>query len=131
MNPSRRAIVVAPIVLATGCAMTRWYRVSPDADRVIHVPLTALDADGSVSVTTGREDILVRRADDGSFSAIALTCTHQGCGLSQRRQQLVCACHGSRFDLRGNVVHGPAIRALEVYSVSADETMLHIDLGSS
>jgi len=43
-------------------------------------------------------------------------CTHLGCGLHFNREEQVweCACHGSRFDIEGNVRDNPAERKLDL-----------------
>jgi cytochrome b6-f complex iron-sulfur subunit len=58
----------------------------------------------------------------GGVYALSAVCTHLGCitrFLSDERS-IACPCHGSRFDLEGNVMHGPAPRALPWIEVSAD-----------
>lgn len=56
---------------------------------------------------------LLIRSRDG-FQAISLTCTHLGCTLEhQSNLRLTCPCHGSQFDIAGNVVQGPAASALD------------------
>jgi nitrite reductase/ring-hydroxylating ferredoxin subunit len=48
-------------------------------------------------------------------------CSHRGCPLSQGQvegDEIVCACHGSRFDLRdGSVKGGPATAAQPAFQV--------------
>ncbi len=54
--------------------------------------------------------------------ALSAVCTHLGCitrFLSDERC-IACPCHGSRFDLEGNVVHGPAPRPLPWLEVQLD-----------
>jgi cytochrome b6-f complex iron-sulfur subunit len=58
----------------------------------------------------------------GGVFALSAVCTHLGCitrYLSDERV-IACPCHGSRFDLEGNVVHGPAPRPLPWLEVQAD-----------
>jgi len=54
--------------------------------------------------------------------ALSAVCTHLGCITRFRSDDRViaCPCHGSRFDLEGNVVHGPAGRALPWLDVMQD-----------
>lgn len=59
---------------------------------------------------------LLIHAESG-FTALSLTCTHLGCTLEQDQTGFVCPCHGSSFDADGNVIHGPAINALQVLRV--------------
>ena len=46
------------------------------------------------------------------FSALSLVCTHLGCTVESHADGFACPCHGSRFDLQGNVSRGPAGKPL-------------------
>lgn len=56
---------------------------------------------------------------DGVLSAYEAKCTHLGCSISKAEgYELVCPCHGSRFDVSGKAVKGPAaksLKSLEIY----------------
>ncbi len=58
---------------------------------------------------------VIREGED--IYALSLVCTHLGCTVSVTPTELVCPCHGSRFDRRGNVTKGPAGRPLARYAV--------------
>lgn len=55
------------------------------------------------------------RDPDGVLHAVSLTCTHLGCTVrwNQAERSWDCPCHGSRFDVDGEVLSGPAVRPLE------------------
>ncbi|MGZ4777771.1 MAG: QcrA and Rieske domain-containing protein [Thermoanaerobaculia bacterium] len=64
--------------------------------------------------------------------AISAVCTHLGCIARYKSDERViaCPCHGSRFDIEGNVVHGPAPRPLPWLDVSEDaQGNLVVDTG--
>lgn len=60
--------------------------------------------------------------DAASLYALELICTHLGCTVSVTPGDLVCPCHGSRFDREGKVLTGPADRPLKRYAVQEDES---------
>jgi glycine/D-amino acid oxidase-like deaminating enzyme/nitrite reductase/ring-hydroxylating ferredoxin subunit len=57
----------------------------------------------------------VYRDDDGTLHAVSLRCTHLGCLLrwNGAERSWDCPCHGSRFDVDGAVLEGPAVNPLE------------------
>jgi glycine/D-amino acid oxidase-like deaminating enzyme/nitrite reductase/ring-hydroxylating ferredoxin subunit len=61
----------------------------------------------------------VFRADDGTLHAVSLRCTHLGCLLRFNGAERTwdCPCHGSRFDIDGAVLEGPATSPLEHRSI--------------
>jgi cytochrome b6-f complex iron-sulfur subunit len=57
--------------------------------------------------------VYVMRLNDG-FRALSSVCTHLGCvtRFQPDSKTIACPCHGSRFDLNGDVLGGPAPRPL-------------------
>jgi len=55
------------------------------------------------------------RDEDGTLHEISARCTHLGCivGWNSGERSWDCPCHGSRFDVDGNVLQGPAVKPLE------------------
>ena len=56
-------------------------------------------------------------------------CSHLGCKIDKMENgKLVCPCHGSEYDLHGEVIKGPAYKNLTVLnsSVSDDEKSIII-----
>jgi len=68
-------------------------------------------AAGSMKKASIRDEHILVANIDGRIYAITDTCTHRGCSLSEGRlegDEVVCPCHGGRFDLRtGKVVAPP------------------------
>jgi cytochrome b6-f complex iron-sulfur subunit len=82
------------------------------------------------SVTTDAEaGIYIIHGPEG-FYALSATCTHLGCrtAWSPELGLIACPCHGSRFNLIGIKVAGPAPRPLPWLKVSiSDEGDLIVD----
>jgi glycine/D-amino acid oxidase-like deaminating enzyme/nitrite reductase/ring-hydroxylating ferredoxin subunit len=72
-------------------------------------------APGSAGVVrSGAERTGVYRDHDGGLHAVSMRCTHLGClvRFNAAETSWDCPCHGSRFDVDGNVLEGPAVKPL-------------------
>jgi Rieske Fe-S protein len=65
-------------------------------------------------VRQGHKQTGVYRDADGTVHAVSLRCTHLGCLLRFNAAETSwdCPCHGSRFDVDGEVLEGPAVHPL-------------------
>ncbi len=72
--------------------------------------------------------ICVYRFNDNEYSAIWMSCTHQGAELQASGDRLQCTAHGSEFDSKGLVKTGPADRSLRNFPVTVSNNQLFIDL---
>lgn len=80
-------------------------------------------------VQTQSRYLLVARASQDAFTALTGICTHQTCTITgYSNQSYVCPCHGSRFDLNGQVLAGPAPFALRQYATQFANDELTISL---
>lgn len=70
-------------------------------------------------VRVGRRHIAVCRREDGNLSAVSAACSHLGCLVrwNAGEQTWDCPCHGSRFDVDGRVLNGPAVQPLRPEAV--------------
>jgi glycine/D-amino acid oxidase-like deaminating enzyme/nitrite reductase/ring-hydroxylating ferredoxin subunit len=66
-------------------------------------------------VGAGAAQSAVYRDGEGELHALSARCTHLGCIVNWNSGEGTwdCPCHGSRFGPRGEVIMGPAVRALE------------------
>lgn len=91
-------------------------RVLPEASSRFRVGKPDDIRPGTSQIITAHNVRLVR-TDEG-IAALSLVCTHLGCIVSEEADGFSCPCHGSKFSVEGNVVAGPAPRALAWLSVS-------------
>jgi glycine/D-amino acid oxidase-like deaminating enzyme/nitrite reductase/ring-hydroxylating ferredoxin subunit len=65
-------------------------------------------------VRRGLAKVAAYRDDDGQLIELSATCTHLGCIVhwNSSERSWDCPCHGSRFDVYGRVLNGPAISNL-------------------
>ncbi len=69
--------------------------------------------------------------DSGAPLALRPRCTHAGCTVAWKEKEFefVCPCHGSKFDLLGEPIHGPAKAPLPgVAAVKQPDGTLTVDL---
>jgi Rieske Fe-S protein len=69
--------------------------------------------EGGIAEVDGKR-IGVYRDNGGILHAVKPVCTHMGCALKWNRDENSwdCTCHGSRFDIHGTVMSGPALKPL-------------------
>jgi nitrite reductase/ring-hydroxylating ferredoxin subunit len=88
------------------------------------------DGEPKAAVVGDTPVLLVRHGD--SVHALHDRCSHRGCLLSDGEVDghlVVCACHGSRFDLRdGSVDRGPATAPQPAYEAREREGRIEIRL---
>ena len=121
-------------VAAVGSAIVTLDFMKP---KVLFEPATSfvagspLDfADGVVRFNKEKKAYVIGTA--GGVYALSAVCTHLGCITRYKSDEraIACPCHGSRFDLEGNVTHGPAPRPLPWLDVTEDATgNLVVDTG--
>jgi Rieske Fe-S protein len=64
-------------------------------------------------------DVVITQPTAGVFEGFSTVCPHAGCNVSKITDgNIVCPCHGSRFNLDGSVAKGPATKPLESKPVS-------------
>jgi glycine/D-amino acid oxidase-like deaminating enzyme/nitrite reductase/ring-hydroxylating ferredoxin subunit len=78
----------------------------PDAETL------AMGEGGLVSL--GGRKVAAYRDREGELHAVTAACSHLGCLVSFNTAEVTwdCPCHGSRFDVDGQVIAGPAVRDL-------------------
>ncbi len=69
----------------------------------------------------GARRAAVYRDPEGHLHALSATCPHLGCNVAFNEAETSwdCPCHGSRFDIDGKVLNGPAVSPLRSLSLGA------------
>jgi glycine/D-amino acid oxidase-like deaminating enzyme/nitrite reductase/ring-hydroxylating ferredoxin subunit len=72
---------------------------------------------GAVIRGDGEGPQAVHRDTSGTLHRVSARCTHLGCivHFNEAEAAWECPCHGSRFDVNGSVLQGPAVHPLESY----------------
>ncbi len=109
---------VRPLTQESPATITRDRFSRGDVDAVREVPA----GEGRL-LRSGGKMVAVFRSQSGRVSACSAVCTHMGCYVrwNSSESSWDCPCHGSRFTPEGNVLNGPATRALEAVPIRDDE----------
>ncbi|MGE5401980.1 MAG: ubiquinol-cytochrome c reductase iron-sulfur subunit [Bacteroidota bacterium] len=86
---------------------------------------TAAMASSSVGI------LLIDHPTDNTFNVLSSVCTHQSCQINNfdsGSSQFICNCHGSHFDVNGQVTQGPARSPLAKYTSQFSNSKLTIQL---
>jgi Rieske Fe-S protein len=119
------ATAAVPAVIAcTGCSGGSGGFGAPESFGTVAAGAVSALSVGSLKIVTG-QPVCIGRDSSGVY-AMTLTCTHAGCDMASdgtvSSTGLFCNCHGSGFDVNGNVTRGPADSPLQHYAVTADSS---------
>jgi thiosulfate dehydrogenase (quinone) large subunit len=130
VGEAARALAAGAVTGLGGPLLTACSREAADASRgavpaatrqitVVDVGLLAADGESLVTSSNGPDGapmLIVRQSAD-HYLALSMQCTHEGCPINPPvRGVLMCPCHGSQFDLDGQVRRGPAQYPLGRYA---------------
>ncbi len=118
------------LLLESCAASFPMVKLTPQADNVIHVPVTSFLPETNMIVVRSKtleNDILLRKTSTG-YKALYLHCTHEGVALTPTPEKIYCHAHGSVFNLDGQVVQDPATDPLKQFKaeLSNNEILIHI-----
>lgn len=70
--------------------------------------------EGGVISKEGKK-MAIYKGKDGTLKVLSAKCTHMGCTVKWNKddKSWTCPCHGSKFDVEGEVKKGPAKKSLE------------------
>ncbi len=95
-------------------------------------PLQAQGGSVQIHLSPDAPDLVINRGAGGQFFAMDSTCTHAGCQVGKfmaASNYIECPCHGSRYDIQGRVVRGPADEDLASFPAvfdGADELKVNL-----
>ncbi len=120
------ALLAAPALWLMNSLAKRTATLPENADITETVPL----AEGN---GIRFYDKVIVIADAEGLAVFSSTCPHLGCRINGAEDgELVCPCHGSRFNARGQLLHGPALRNLQPlpYELDKARSVLRVSLNT-
>lgn len=88
-----------------------------------HGDVDSLEPGQAVVAGTGFNQVAAYKDDMGKLHALSARCTHLGCIVTwnSNERSWDCPCHGSRFDIDGRVLEGPATTDLPRKDIDQNE----------
>lgn len=120
-DPNRLPLRSVPPLLANNATVAAHF--AGDRVRALRSPNLADLEPGQATVTRqGATMVAGYRDEAGALHAVNARCTHLGClvAFNNAERSWDCPCHGSRFDVDGAVLQGPAVRPLPAVTTSED-----------
>lgn len=125
------AAVASPVLLTRCAAGAPTVRGAFDGEQIVLAKselASQLRADGFLMVQAQNLPIriVLRRVAGKGYIALSTVCTHSGCEVRPLPSSFQCPCHGSEYDLFGEVREGPAREPLQQFQVIENENDLTI-----
>lgn len=117
-----KATVEGPVLMNTGMLIAKD-EVTSTIDKIIPADesdkIKELKSNQSVVVKIDRDKVAAYKDEEGQIHTVSAKCGHQGCELvfNQAEKTWDCPCHGSRFGIDGDILHGPTVRRLPAVNV--------------
>jgi len=90
-------------------------RIAPVPDELLEVEMGR----GKIINYNGKK-VGVYKDEKGDYFCINPVCAHLKCSLSFNEAEKTwdCPCHGSRYDIKGNILEGPTVKPLDKISIN-------------
>ena len=113
LDPRRPGLATPGSLITHNATVARHFLAGRFQRRARQDPQGLRPGEAAV-LDVGGKRTAVHRDEDGSLHAVSATCTHLGCtvGWNEAARSWDCPCHGSRFTVDGEVLHGPAVQPL-------------------
>jgi cytochrome b6-f complex iron-sulfur subunit len=93
----------------------RFWAPGAGGQAAVEIALGEIPEGAALPIQYGGAPGILLRAEDGSFKALSLVCTHLACTVSwnPEKREFYCPCHEGFFDAEGKVISGPPPAPLE------------------
>ncbi|MGI8923172.1 MAG: FAD-dependent oxidoreductase [Fimbriimonadales bacterium] len=114
LRPSRMTWGATPKMVSENINSAK-YMIGDRLARVEKRELSTIEAGAAAIVQVEDERVAAYRDPSGALHVVTAACTHWGCQVhwNNAEKSWDCPCHGSRFGIDGEVLHGPAATRLE------------------
>lgn len=112
------SLAVSGLLVLKGIFKFLSYKEPPEFQTQITLGVPQIYVLGSVTPVPQVRAYLIR--DQAGLYALSGICSHLGCMVAESGSNFECPCHGSKFNLNGSVLAGPANQSLRHVQVSLD-----------
>lgn len=76
------------------------------------------------------DSIIIVRKSETQYLVFSSVCRHKKCNVKYKKDRdlFVCPCHGSTYDLKGQVIKGPSEGNIAQYTVKLKNNKLEISI---
>jgi Rieske Fe-S protein len=104
-----------------------WDRLVHSQKQLLQKSSITVSFNPNQEFTFHKEVIIVNK--ESQLSVYSSKCTHLGCTIGHvENGELVCPCHGSKYNLEGNPIKGPAVRPLKKLAFEIDDSNQQISI---
>lgn len=129
--------VSAVLPFLAGCGAIHYANATFDKDRLVVSRSEFLKEKNGAK--TERSFVVIRmeklpfpicifRHHEQGFISLYMECTHSSCELTPHGDYLICPCHGSEFNIHGEVQNPPAEQNLRTFKTTFDDNSIFISL---
>ena len=124
---TRRNFIKAGVLGTAALTIVLWDKMIGRHKEIIEKKTISVPFNLNREVNFFDEFIVVN--SNGKVNVLSSRCTHLGCIINnQSGDSLLCPCHGSAYNLSGEVIKGPAIKPLKLmeFEISTDGSTITV-----
>ena len=128
MRVNRRTFLNLAMTITIGLFVTLWNKITLNQISLSKQHKRTFPFDKNKPITFIDDFIIINY--DNQTRVFRAHCTHLGCKINQAtNEKLICPCHGSEYDLNGQVLKGPAYKDLQAIrsTISDDGSQIVIE----
>jgi len=129
MRVNRRTFLNLGITTAIGLFLAVWNKMTLSQIKLDKQQKQTFPFDKNKPVSFIDEFIIINQ--NNQTQVFRAHCTHLGCKINQvTNGKLLCPCHGSEYDLNGQVLKGPAYKNLHAVHATLSDDCSQIEIES-
>ncbi len=127
------SLIIAPVILYIYPSRIKqkklFYIYLTDEDNLPKSGLRKFDYKYNLADKTIAGYVFIKK-DASELTAFSPLCTHLGCLIKWNniQKEFICACHGGKYDINGDVIAGPPPKPLQRLPLEIKEGKVYIGI---